>query len=82
MPGTQGYAVVSCHVERPQDDEIWGRYRRLLERTDLPVDEVGHRAGYQEPAAFRRLFKRITNMAPADYRRKCQTPFVDALGGG
>jgi hypothetical protein len=32
MPGTQGYAVVSCHVERPQDDEIWGRYRRLLER--------------------------------------------------
>ncbi len=31
MPGTQGYAVVSCHVERPLDDQVWGRYRRLLE---------------------------------------------------
>jgi hypothetical protein len=32
MPGTQGYAVVSCHVERPLDDEVWNRYRRLLVR--------------------------------------------------
>ncbi|HEX4520320.1 MAG TPA: hypothetical protein VH063_12135 [Gaiellaceae bacterium] len=31
MPGTQGYAVVSCHVERPLDDLVWDRYRRLLE---------------------------------------------------
>ncbi len=29
MPGTQGYAVVSCHVERPLDDAVWERYRRL-----------------------------------------------------
>lgn len=32
MPGTQGYAVVSCHVERPLDDAVWNRYRGLLER--------------------------------------------------
>jgi len=32
MPGTQGYAVVSCHVERPLDDRVWNRYRRLLRR--------------------------------------------------
>ena len=25
------YAVVSCHVERPLDDAVWGRYRRVLE---------------------------------------------------
>ena len=30
MPGTQGYAVVSCHVERPLDDEVWERYSGLL----------------------------------------------------
>ena len=30
MPGTQGYAVVSCHVERPLDDRIWQRYSALL----------------------------------------------------
>jgi hypothetical protein len=32
MPGTQGYAVVSCHVERPLDDAVWERYRRLIRR--------------------------------------------------
>jgi hypothetical protein len=32
MPGTQGYAVASCHVERPLDDRVWQRYRALLER--------------------------------------------------
>ena len=32
MPGSQGYAVVSCHVERPLDDRVWGRYRELIRR--------------------------------------------------
>jgi hypothetical protein len=32
MPGTQGYAVVSCHVERPLDDAVWERYLRLIRR--------------------------------------------------
>jgi len=25
-----GYAVVSCHAERPLDDEVWRRYERLI----------------------------------------------------
>jgi hypothetical protein len=32
MPGAQGYAVVSCHVERPLDDLVWDRYRELIRR--------------------------------------------------
>jgi len=32
MPGTQGYAVVSCHVERPLDDRVWERFVRLVTR--------------------------------------------------
>jgi len=32
MPGSQGYAVVSCHVERALDDAVWARYRLLLRR--------------------------------------------------
>src|SRR5436853_3933504 len=32
MPGSQGYAVASCHVERPLDDGVWSRYRSLLRR--------------------------------------------------
>jgi hypothetical protein len=30
MLGAQGYAVVSCHVERPLDDAVWTRYVELL----------------------------------------------------
>jgi hypothetical protein len=32
MPGTQGYAVASCHVERPLDDRVWERYLALVRR--------------------------------------------------
>ncbi len=32
MPGKQGYAVVSCHVEYPLEDRVWKRYLALLRR--------------------------------------------------
>src|SRR4051794_81426 len=32
IAGSQGYAVVSCHAERPLDDAVWERYLALLER--------------------------------------------------
>ena len=31
LPGGR-YAVVSCHVERPLDDEVWGRFSALQRR--------------------------------------------------
>ena len=52
MPGRQGYAVVSCHVERPLDDEVWGRYRRLLERrpAGFPITSLMRPPGEGEDA--------------------------------
>lgn len=38
------------------------------------VDEIGWRVGYEDPAFFRRLFKRITGVSPAGYRRQFQFP--------
>jgi hypothetical protein len=32
MPGKQGYAVASCHVEYPLEDRVWKRYVELLRR--------------------------------------------------
>jgi hypothetical protein len=32
MAGDPGYAVVSCHVERPLDEEVWRRYEALIAR--------------------------------------------------
>jgi transcriptional regulator GlxA family with amidase domain len=44
--------------------------RRRLERGAGSVDDVGFEVGYEDPAFFRRLFKRTTGLTPAAYRRK------------
>jgi transcriptional regulator GlxA family with amidase domain len=48
--------------------------KRRLERTAVPVDEIGWQVGYEEPAFFRRLFKRTTGVTPGVYRRRFQVP--------
>jgi transcriptional regulator GlxA family with amidase domain len=42
--------------------------RRLLETAGDPIDQVRHRAGYDDPAAFRRVFKQATGLSPSGYR--------------
>jgi transcriptional regulator GlxA family with amidase domain len=42
--------------------------RRLLETAGDPVDQVRRRAGYSDPAAFRRVFKQATGLSPSGYR--------------
>ena len=46
------------------------RARDLLEHGDAPIDDVGYEVGYEDPAFFRRLFRRTTGLAPGAYRRK------------
>jgi len=41
----------------------------LLERTDVPVEDVGRRVGIPSPAAFRRHFARVMGVPPSAYRR-------------
>jgi transcriptional regulator GlxA family with amidase domain len=48
--------------------------RRRLERTRDPVDEIAWRVGYEDPAFFRRLFRRVTGLTPGAYRRRFQLP--------
>lgn len=48
--------------------------KRRLERTETPVDEIAWRVGYEDPAFFRRLFRRTTGMTPAAYRRRFRIP--------
>lgn len=54
--------------------------RRLLERTDNAVDEISREVGYEEAAAFRRVFKRITSLSPNEYRRKFRYPAASPRG--
>ena len=48
--------------------------KRLLETTDEPVDEISWAVGYEDPASFRRLFKRVAGMAPRAYRHRFRLP--------
>jgi len=48
--------------------------KRRLERTNRPIDEVSYEVGYEDPASFRRLFRRITRVTPGDYRRNFRLP--------
>lgn len=44
--------------------------KALLEETCETIEEIGWQAGYDEPAAFRRVFRKVTRLTPSDYRRK------------
>jgi transcriptional regulator GlxA family with amidase domain len=43
--------------------------QRLLETTDLPVDQVAHRSGFSTAANLRKHFSRVVRTSPQAYRR-------------
>lgn len=71
-----GFAPIA-YVQRLRIEDA----KRRLERTDAPVDEIGWKVGYEDPAFFRRLFKRTTGLTPGAYRKRFQVPgFACAAG--
>ena len=63
-------------IERIQNLRI-EETKRLLETTSEPLDNICAMVGYEEPAFFRRLFKRLTGLTPGQYRRMFK-PIIDA----
>ena len=53
--------------------------KRRLERMDDPVDEISWSIGYEDPAFFRLLFKRIKSITAGAYRRKFHIPEIEAV---
>lgn len=47
--------------------------KRLLEETDLPVDEISAEVGYEDASFFRRVFRRRTGLQPSRYRLMFQS---------
>jgi transcriptional regulator GlxA family with amidase domain len=64
-----GFAPID-YVQRLRIEDA----KRRLERTDAAADEVAWQVGYEDPAFFRRLFKRTTGLTPGAYRRRFQLP--------
>jgi transcriptional regulator GlxA family with amidase domain len=58
------------YVQRLRIEEA----KRRLERTDDSVDAISWAVGYEDPASFRRLFKRTTHLTPGAYRRTFALP--------
>lgn len=60
-----GYAPVE-YVQALRIEEA----KQILETTSEPTDGVAQMVGYDDPAFFRRLFKRRTGVTPARYRKR------------
>lgn len=60
-----GYSPLD-YVQRLRVEEA----KRRLERSDDPIDVICWSIGYEEAPFFRRLFRRLTRLTPADYRRR------------
>jgi transcriptional regulator GlxA family with amidase domain len=67
--GATGFSPIE-YVQRLRIEDA----KRRLERTAAPVEEISWQVGYEEPAFFRRLFKRLTGVAPGAYRRRFEIP--------
>lgn len=47
-----------------------GKAREMLEFTNGTIDHIAWTVGYQDPGAFRAIFRKITGLAPSDYRAR------------
>jgi transcriptional regulator GlxA family with amidase domain len=50
------------------------RAKRRLERGSDSIEAISWAVGYEDPASFRRLFKRLTGLTAGEYRRRFRLP--------
>ena len=51
-------------------DRIILEAKRLLAHSDLSVKEIAYQLGYDDPAYFNRLFAKVSDIAPAEFRKQ------------
>lgn len=51
-----------------------GRACRMLEFTNRSIDQIAWGVGYQDPGAFRKVFHKVTGLAPGEYRKHVVGP--------
>ena len=49
---------------------------QLLADTDMEITEVAEKCGFANPGYYTRVFKRIREITPMNYRKKCRETTV------
>jgi transcriptional regulator GlxA family with amidase domain len=44
--------------------------KQMLETGRVPLDDIGAAVGYEDPASFRRVFRKLAGVSPAVYRKR------------
>jgi transcriptional regulator GlxA family with amidase domain len=57
------------------------RAKRLLETGHESVEQISWSVGYEDPASFRRLFKRVAGVSPGAYRQRFRIPPPSSASG-
>lgn len=60
-----GYAPID-YVQALRIEEA----KQMLETDDTRIDDIAGAVGYEDPTFFRRLFKRLAGVTPAEYRQR------------
>jgi transcriptional regulator GlxA family with amidase domain len=47
-----------------------GKARELLEFSRRSIEQIAWAVGYEDAAAFRKLFHRLVGLSPGDYRHR------------
>lgn len=48
--------------------------KQMLERENIGIEDIAAAVGYEDPTFFRRLFKRLAGLTPAQYRQRYRLP--------
>ncbi|MBL4659280.1 MAG: helix-turn-helix domain-containing protein [Alcanivoracaceae bacterium] len=63
-------AALSLNIKTYIQNQRVESAKQLFELTQLSVDEIVYKVGYNDVSAFRKLFKKTTNMTPQLYKQK------------
>jgi AraC family transcriptional regulator, transcriptional activator of pobA len=53
------------------DERVVAEIQRLLIHTDLTIQQIGYKMGFEEPSNMTKFFKRYTSCTPAQYKLTC-----------
>ena len=54
--------------------------RELIETSNLPIETIASRVGYEDTGAFRKIFKRLTGLSPREFRVRFSTQTASKPG--